>query len=107
MRRRHYKVYYRVINLGKSRLNICMNWLLERLKEPSSWTWIVAVAAYFGYTLQPELADYIIAAAVSIIGAIQFIRKEKNGIDSKDISNLIETISKNSKEEEEDKSEES
>lgn len=84
-----------------------MNWLLERLKEPSSWTWIVAVAAYFGYTMQPELADYIIAAAVSIIGAIQFIRKEKSGIDAKDISDLLKTISKDSEETETDKSEES
>ena len=55
-------------NLGK--------WILDRLKEKSTWAGILAVVAAAGVTLNPELKDAIVAAGVSIAGLVAVIVKE-------------------------------
>ena len=51
-------------------------WVLDRLGEPSTWRGIVAVLTAAGMTLDPEQAAKIIAAGLSVIGAINIFRKE-------------------------------
>lgn len=53
-----------------------LSWLKARLSESSTWTWLVVVAGYFGYTLDPSLIEYIAGVGVSIIALIQFIKKD-------------------------------
>ena len=54
-----------------------MNWLLSRLKEPSSWRGLVVIAGIVGYKLDPNLQDSIITAGVAIFALIEVIRKEQ------------------------------
>ena len=53
-----------------------VGWVLDRLGEPSTWRGIVAVLTAAGVTLDPDQAAKIIAAGLSVIGAINIFRKE-------------------------------
>lgn len=47
-----------------------MNYILERLRERSTWAGIVAFLAGVGVAVKPELAESIIAAGAAIGGLI-------------------------------------
>ena len=53
-----------------------MNWLLDRLKEESSWRGIVLLVTALGVKLDPERGEAIIALGLAIVGLINVIRKE-------------------------------
>jgi hypothetical protein len=53
-----------------------MIYLLDRLKEPSTWRGLIGLLTGFGIVIKPELADAIIAVGVGLIGLINVIRKE-------------------------------
>jgi hypothetical protein len=56
-------------------------WLLERLKEPSTYKGISLFFASVGITVAPELINTILAALGILIGAIEMVRKENaNGL---------------------------
>ncbi len=52
------------------------NFLIGRLKEPSTWRGIIAVVTAFGIALNPEQVAAIVTAGVSLIGMIEVFRKE-------------------------------
>lgn len=54
-----------------------MTYLLERLKEPSSWRGILAMMTAVGVKLHPELQEAIISTGLALIGMVNFFRKEK------------------------------
>lgn len=54
-----------------------MDFLIARLKEPSTWRGIVAIAAILGINVSPELQQAIIGAAVGLLGVIEILRTEK------------------------------
>lgn len=54
-----------------------MTYLLERLKEPSSWRGIFALFTAVGIKLHPELQELILSVGLSAIGLVNFFRKEK------------------------------
>ena len=45
-------------------------YLIERLKEPSSWRGILAIVTAAGITLEPAQAEAIVAAGLALIGII-------------------------------------
>jgi len=47
-----------------------MNYLIERLKEASTWRGIVAILTGFGVYLTPEQQNAIIALGLAVMGAI-------------------------------------
>lgn len=47
-----------------------LHWILERLKERSTWVGLTTVLTAAGVSLQPELAEAIITAGASVAGAI-------------------------------------
>lgn len=53
-----------------------VNWLIERLKEPSTWRGITALVGAIGVTLSPEQWAAISAAVVGLLGLIEVFRKE-------------------------------
>lgn len=53
-----------------------MTWLVARAAEPSTWRGIVAIAALLGINISPEDAAIIANVAVTIIAAINIVRKE-------------------------------
>ena len=56
-----------------------MQWVIDRLKEPSTWQGIATFAAAVGIMLSPELWVQIGTAATAIIGLVQMIKKERAG----------------------------
>ena len=54
-----------------------MKYILDRLKEPSSWRGLVMVATAFGVSVNPELLPSIIAAGTGLAGIIGFAFKDK------------------------------
>ncbi len=54
-----------------------MKYILDRLKEPSSWRGLVMITTAFGVSVSPELMDSIIAAGTGIAGVIGFVFKDK------------------------------
>lgn len=53
-----------------------MNTVISYLKQPSTWRGIIAVAAAFGLSLNPEQAAAIVAAAVAAVGVLEVFRNE-------------------------------
>jgi hypothetical protein len=53
-----------------------MNYILDRLKEPSTWRGILAMITAVGVKLHPELQEAIISAGLALIGMVNIFRKE-------------------------------
>jgi hypothetical protein len=54
-----------------------MKYILERLKEPSSWRGLVLIATAFGVSVNPELLPSIIAVGTGLAGVIGCVFKDK------------------------------
>lgn len=52
-----------------------MSYVLDRLKESSTWRGLILIAAAAGLKLHPEQADAIVAAGLALAGAINVFRK--------------------------------
>lgn len=52
-----------------------MNYVIERLKEPSTWRGIALVLSAFGVHVAPELLPTIGTAFAAGLGAIEMIRR--------------------------------
>lgn len=53
-----------------------MNVVLSKLSEPSTVRGLLALAAAFGVTIQPEYHEHIIAAFLALVGVINVWRRE-------------------------------
>lgn len=54
-----------------------MKYILDRLKEPSSWRGLVMICTAFGVALNPELVAAIVSAGTGVSGIIGFVFKDK------------------------------
>lgn len=54
-----------------------LDYVLNRLQEPSTWRGLVFVVSAAGITLDPSKANAIAAAGMALVGAINIFRKEK------------------------------
>lgn len=54
-----------------------LDYVLNRLQEPSTWRGLVFVISASGITLDPSKANAIAAAGMALVGAINIFRKEK------------------------------
>jgi hypothetical protein len=52
-------------------------WIIDRLKEPSTWRGLSIILAATGYGLAPELIVQIGATVAAVLGAIEVARTEK------------------------------
>lgn len=59
-----------------------MDFLMQRLKEPSTWQGIIAIITGFGVALSPELSAAIISTAAAIFGVVSVILKERGAEDA-------------------------
>ena len=53
-----------------------MKYVIDRLKEPSSWRGLVMIATALGVTLNPDLVASIVAAGTGLAGIIGFSLKD-------------------------------
>lgn len=54
-----------------------MDWIIDRLQEPSTWRGIISLITAAGVAISPDLAAAIIAVGLAGMGLINVIRKEK------------------------------
>ena len=54
-----------------------LQWIKQRLNEPSTWMGFVTLAGVIGLTVSPELAEAVAALAASAIGLILVIKRER------------------------------
>lgn len=54
-----------------------MKWLLERLKEPSTYRGLVLLGGAAGLTISPEMWNAIVALLVAAMGVYEVVRKER------------------------------
>lgn len=60
-----------------------MKYLINRLKEPSTWQGIIAVVTGFGVAISPELSSSIVTAAAALFGTVSVVLKERGSEDAK------------------------
>ena len=53
-------------------------YLLDRLREPSTWRGIVALLTAFGVALSPDQTAAIVAAGLGLAGAIGALAPDKD-----------------------------
>lgn len=53
-----------------------LEFILNKLKQPSSWRGIIALLAAGGVTLSPDLIEAIIACGLGAVGLIEVARNE-------------------------------
>lgn len=58
------------------------DYLLERLKEPSTWRGLILILTSAGVGIQPAIADQIIAAGVGLAGLIGVVTADKKADNS-------------------------
>lgn len=63
-----------------------MKYIIDRLKEPSTWRGVFALLTALGLKLHPEMQEAILATGLALIGLINVFRKESN--DTKPAANL-------------------
>ena len=68
---------FTVYLINKRAVTMTWTWLKARLKEPSTYQGVTAIAGAIGVSVQPEMYESIAALMVAIIGVIQTIKKEK------------------------------
>lgn len=54
-----------------------LQYIVERMKEPSTWRGLIAIATLAGYAISPEQVELIISTGVGLYGCINIFRKEK------------------------------
>lgn len=55
------------------------SYIFSRLKERSTWLGLIALATACGATIEPLLAEQIIAAGMAIAGLIGVLTKDSTG----------------------------
>lgn len=54
-----------------------LQYILDRLKEQSTWRGIILIATAIGAKVEPDQAEAIIASGIAIVGLINVFRREK------------------------------
>jgi len=60
-----------------------MEYLVNRLQEPSTWRGLILIATVAGVKLNPEQFDAIISIGLIIVGAINVFKKDAKSPDAK------------------------
>lgn len=74
-------------------MKINIEWILDRLQEPSTWKGIIGIFTILGVKFAPEQVNAIIGGAVALISVIEIVRteklKQKNEVNTSKTDNKI------------------
>lgn len=59
-----------------------MDYMVQRLKEPTTWQGIVTIVTGFGVAISPELSASIVAVGVAAFGIVSVVIKERGAKDA-------------------------
>ena len=54
-----------------------MNWLFNRLKEPSTWRGLIWLLTAFGVSLSPEAWEYVMTIGMALAGLVGVLSSDK------------------------------
>lgn len=54
-----------------------IEWIIARLKEPTTWIGLISFVTAAGVQLAPEMQDSIVTAGVAIGGTLAIVLREK------------------------------
>jgi len=54
-------------------------YIIDRLKEASTWRGIIGLLTAAGVTISPEMIEQIVAAGLAVMGIIGMVFKDKAG----------------------------
>ena len=57
-------------------------YLLNRMKEPSTWRGIILIFTSLGYNIDPEMGDAIITTGLALAGLVGALTGDKYGTSS-------------------------
>ena len=57
------------------------DYLLDRLKEPSTWRGLVLIATSAGVAVTPAMADAIVALGIGLAGVIGVVTADKKPVE--------------------------
>ena len=57
-----------------------IDWIIARLKEPTTWIGLISFATAAGVHLAPELQESLITAGVALGGTLAIVLREKGDI---------------------------
>jgi hypothetical protein len=63
--------------MASNKENEMKEWILARLREPSTWKGLALLAGVAGVNVSPELLPQIGTAVGAAIGAVDLIRQER------------------------------
>jgi len=61
---------------------LAVDWILNRLGEPSTWRGIIGIVMSAGVTISPELITQIVAAGVGLISLINVFKRDAKSKDA-------------------------
>ena len=68
-----------------------LDWILDRLDEPSTWRGLVGMLTAAGVAISPHNAQIIVAAGLGIAGFIGVVTKDPGNV-KKDISAAVSDV---------------
>ena len=63
-------------------MNFPKSYILNRLKEPSTWRGFVALAMAAGIGISPEMMEQIVTAGITLIGLILTFKRDAKSPDA-------------------------
>ncbi len=60
-----------------------MDYLLNRLKEATTWQGLIAIITGLGVSLSPDMSAAVVTVGVALFGLVSVILKERGANDSK------------------------
>jgi hypothetical protein len=58
------------------------DYLINRLKEPSTWRGLIVLATTMGASIAPQLAEAIIIVGAGLFGGIDVVKKDAKSPDA-------------------------
>jgi hypothetical protein len=66
-----------------------IQYITERLNEPSTWRGVISLITGLGVKLRPDLAESIISAGLALMGVINVVRKEKTNVTAAPVDSKV------------------
>ena len=70
-------------------MNEVISYIIERLKEPSTWRGIIWIVTACGFVLEPEQKEAIATAGMALVGAISIFMEKGNPRTNEEITSIV------------------
>lgn len=72
-------------------MNAVVGYLVEKLKEPSTWKGLIWIVTAFGLVLEPEQKEAVAAFGMTLAGLIGVFVEKGNAHTEEEITNIVKS----------------